>query len=124
MRRTTPGAAVFMGEGFDPEDGANRVAALRRSPGAVYGAVRLGHRTVAVGVASFGHGWAGVHGMRTALDCRGRGCASQVLAALGRAMAARGVPQVFLQVEEANAARALYRKAGFKEAWRYRYWRR
>jgi ribosomal protein S18 acetylase RimI-like enzyme len=116
--------AVFLGEGFDPEDGASRVAALSHSPDAVYGAVRQDGRTVAVGVATFANGWAGIHGMRTALDRRGQGLASQVLAGLGRAIAARGVDRVFLQVEEANDARSLYRKAGFTEAWRYRYWRR
>jgi ribosomal protein S18 acetylase RimI-like enzyme len=117
-------AAVFTGDGFDPEDGASRVAALMRSPDAVYGAVREDGQTVAVGVATFAHGWAGIHGMRTTQDRRGRGLASQVLTALGRAIAARGVTQVFLQVEEANPARSLYRKAGFSEAWRYRYWGR
>lgn len=117
-------ASVFLGEGFDPVDGAHRVAALTRSLGAVYAAVREDGRTVAVGAASFGHGWGGVHGMRTALDRRGGGLAGQILAALGQAMAARGVENVFLQVEEENPARALYRKAGFAEAWRYRYWSR
>lgn len=117
-------AAVFTGEGFDPEDGASRATALRRSPDAVYGAAREDGRIVAVGVATFGHGWAGIHGMRTAQDRRGRGLASQVLAALGRAIQARGIGQVFLQVEEANDARSLYRRAGFVEAWRYRYWGR
>ena len=62
----SPGwAAVFTSEGFDPADGANRVAALSRSPDAVYGGVSDGGRTIAVGVAAFGHGWASVHGMRT-----------------------------------------------------------
>lgn len=117
-------AAVFMGDGFDPEDGASRVAALSRSPDAVYGAVREGEQVVAVGVATFGHGWAGIHGMRTALNRRGQGLASQVLTALGRAIQARGVEKVFLQVEEPNDARSLYRKAGFVEAWRYHYWGR
>jgi ribosomal protein S18 acetylase RimI-like enzyme len=117
-------AAAFTGDGFDPEEGASRVAALSRSPDAVYGAVREDDRIVAVGVATFGHGWAGIHGMRTALRRRGQGLASQVLTALGRAIEARGVEQVFLQVEEGNDARSLYRKAGFTEAWRYRYWGR
>ena len=45
-------------------------------------------------------------------------------AALGRAIQARGIERVFLQVEEANDARSLYRKAGFEEAWRYFYWTR
>jgi hypothetical protein len=31
--------------------------------------------------------------------------------------------RVFLQVVEGNAARRIYRKAGFSSAWRYHYWR-
>lgn len=116
--------AVFLGEGFDPEDGASRVAALTRSPDALYGAAREDGQTVAVGCVTFGHGWAAIHGMRTEARRRGRGLASTVLAALGRAIQARGVERVFLQVEEGNDARSLYRKAGFQEAWRYRYWTR
>lgn len=117
-------ASVFLGEGFDPEDGAQRVRVLRRSPDAVFAAIREAGRTVAVGVASFNRGWGGVHGMRTALDQRGRGHAGAILAALGRAMQARGIACVQLQVEEPNPARSLYRKAGFTAAWRYSYWTR
>ena len=116
--------AVFLGEGFDPEDGASRVAALTRSPDALYGFAREDGRTVAVGCVTFGHGWAAIHGMRTEARRRGRGLASTVLAALGRAIQDRGVTRVFLQVEEANDARSLYRKAGFQQAWTYRYWTR
>lgn len=116
-------AAVFLGEGFDPGDGAHRVAALTRSPNALYGAAGEGGRTQAVGVMSFGAAWAGVHGMRTAPAHRGQGLASAILAALGRAAQARGVERVFLQVEEANPARAIYRRAGFDPVWRYHYWR-
>ncbi|RAK69128.1 GNAT family N-acetyltransferase [Phenylobacterium kunshanense] len=116
-------AAVFLGEGFDPADGAHRVAALSRSPGAVYGAAGEGGLTQAVGVASFGQGWAGIHGMRTAPAARGRGHAGAILAALGRAMRARGIGRVFLQVEEGNPARRIYRRAGFAPVWTYRYWR-
>lgn len=116
--------AVFLGEGFDPDDGACRVAALSRSPDAIYGAVREKDRTVAVGVMTFGHGWAGIHGMRTAQDCRGRGYASRILAAFGQAAAQRGMARVFLQVTEDNPARKLYRKAGFRPAWTYSYWSR
>jgi GNAT superfamily N-acetyltransferase len=72
---------------------------------------------------SFGARWAGIHGMRTAPAHRGKGLASAILAALGRAAQARGVSQVFLQVEEANPARAIYRRAGFMPVWRYHYWR-
>jgi N-acetylglutamate synthase len=114
---------VFLGEGFDPIDGAHRVKRLTESPDALYGAVREGGRTVAVGVVTFGHGWAGIHGMRTSIDRRGAGFASRLLALFGAAAQARQVDRVFLQVEENNPAQNLYRRAGFSEAWRYRYWR-
>lgn len=123
-----PGAGwadVFTSEGFDPADGANRVAALTRSPDAVYGGISDGGRTIAVGVAAFGHGWASVHGMRTDQARRGEGLAGRILAGLGGAAQARGIGQVFLQVEEGNTgARSLYRRAGFSHAWRYFYWSR
>jgi GNAT superfamily N-acetyltransferase len=115
--------AVFLGEGFDAADGAHRVAALSRSPDAVYGAAGEGTEVQAVGVMSFGAEWAGVHGMRTAPAHRGKGLASRILAALGAAAQARGVERVFLQVEEPNPARRIYRAAGFTYAWRYHYWR-
>jgi ribosomal protein S18 acetylase RimI-like enzyme len=116
--------AVFLGEGFDPEDGASRVAALTRSPDALYAAAREDGQTVAVGCVTFGHDWAAIHGMRTDARRRGRGLASTVLATLGRAIQDRGVSRVFLQVLEDNEARSLYRKAGFEQVWTYRYWTR
>ncbi len=116
-------AALFLGEGVDPVEGASRVASLRRAADARYVSVREGGRTVACGMLAFGHGWASVHGMRTDKAERGRGLASQVLATMADAALARGVERVFLQVEENNAAaRSLYRRAGFSDAWRYRYW--
>jgi GNAT superfamily N-acetyltransferase len=123
---TTPDeawSAVFLGEGFDSVDGGHRVAALTRSPDAIYGAAGEDGETRAVGVMSFGESWAGIHGMRTAPAHRGRGYASAILAALGRAAQARGFERVFLQVEEANPARRIYRAAGFRPVWSYRYWR-
>ncbi|MGZ3375719.1 MAG: GNAT family N-acetyltransferase [Phenylobacterium sp.] len=116
-------AGVFLGEGFDPADGAHRVRALTRSPGAIYAAAGEGGATHAVGVMSFGVEWAGIHGMRTAPAHRGRGYASAILAAMGRVAGARGLNKVFLQVEAANPARRIYRAAGFTELWTYRYWR-
>lgn len=115
---------VFMGPGFDPQEGAQRVAALSRSPGAAFAALRAGPEIVAVGVAAFGHGWASVHGMRTKADQRGRGLASLILGALAREALSRGYAQMFLQVEDPNPARALYRRLGFMEQWRYQYWAR
>lgn len=116
--------AAFAGEGFDPQESAARASNLVRSPGARYAAVRDGGRTIACGVVSFGHGWAGVHGMRTAADRRREGLASRILTSLGRAAAERGVERFALQVTEENPARSLYRSAGFAAAWRYRYWAR
>jgi ribosomal protein S18 acetylase RimI-like enzyme len=118
-------ARVFTSEGFDPADGQNRVAALTRSPDAVYGKIAEGDLTLAVGVAAFGYDWASVHGMRTDASRRGEGLAGRVLAGLAGAAQARGVERMFLQVEEGNAgARSLYRRAGFTKAWRYFYWSR
>jgi len=114
--------AAFTGEGFDPGEGAQRVRNLTRSPDVLFGAVREGERTLAVGVVSFGRGWAGIHGMRTAPDQRRRGHAARILAAFGRAAAARGVERAVLQVVEDNPARSLYRVAGFSQVWRYCYW--
>jgi GNAT superfamily N-acetyltransferase len=116
--------AVFLGEGFDPADGAYRVAALARGPASAYGAAGEGGATQAVGVMSFGGTWAGIHGMRTAPAHRGQGYAGAILAALGREAQARGLARVFLQVEEQNPARRIYRRAGFEAAWRYHYWRK
>lgn len=115
-------AAVFTGDGFDPDDGAARIANLSRSPGGLYGAAGQGG-THAVGVATVAHGLGGIHGMRTAPSHRGQGLAPAILATFGRAFVAQHVTHVVLQVEEANPARRIYRRAGFEQAWVYRYWR-
>ena len=118
-------AALFLGEGFDPVDGALRVRALSRASGSLYASVREDGRTIAAGAMAFGHGWASVHGMRTAPSQRGRGLAGRVLAAFAEAALARGHERVFLQVDAQNAAaHALYRRAGFSTRWQYRYWQR
>lgn len=118
-------ASVFLGEGFDPIDGAYRVKALSRSPRARFGMVRDEGLTIAVGCGGYEHGWVSFHGMRTDLARRGEGLAGRVLAGLAREARARGIEHAFLQVEERNTpARSLYRRAGFELAWRYFYWSR
>ena len=118
-------AALFLGEGFDPVDGACRVKALSRASGSVFASVRDNGKTVAAGAGAFSHGWASVHGMRTDKAYRGRGLAGRVLAGLAEAALQKGLERVFLQVEDANdAALALYQRAGFVPAWRYAYWRK
>jgi len=118
-------ADVFLGSGFDPVDGASRVAILRRGRDNVFATVRIEGVVAAVGSACFSQGWCGVHGMRTSAGARGRGYASAILAAFGALARERGIERVFLQVEEANAtARSLYERAGFRTAWSSDYWRR
>ena len=118
-------ASVFLSEGFDPVDGADRVRALTRLPDARFGQVIEGGRTVAVGCGSYSHGWASFHGMRTDMIQRGKGYAGRVLAGLAAEAEARGIRRAFLQVEEKNTgAQSLYRRAGFEVAWRYFYWSR
>ncbi|MES3001088.1 MAG: GNAT family N-acetyltransferase [Pseudomonadota bacterium] len=116
-------AAVFTGEGFDPFDGASRVANLSRAPGALFASVLENGVTIAAGMGAYSHGWGSVHGMRTARHARGRGLAGQVLAALAQAAIDRQMPRLFLQTEAGNeAANALYTRAGFTTAWTYTYW--
>lgn len=117
--------AMFLGEGLDPVDGASRARSLSRATGTRYASLREEGRTLACGAASFGQGWLGVHGMRTAASQRGRGLAARVLHAMAREAAQRGIPQAFLQVDASNApALALYQRLGFSTAWPYAYWRR
>lgn len=117
-------AAVFLGEGFDPADGASRVATLRRARGSLFASVRQGDEVIAGGVLALGHGWASIHGMRTALAHRGHGLATRVLAALAREAVGRGHDRIALQVEVANdTATRVYRRCGFELAWVYAYWR-
>jgi len=116
--------SVFLGEGFDPVDGASRVRTLTRAPGSMFASIRESDRVVAAGVLALGHGWASIHGMRTALAHRGQGLAREILAALARAAMARGVDRIMLQVEEANEpAQKLYARRGFERLWTYQYWR-
>lgn len=116
-------ASVFLGEGFDPVDGASRVKKLGLVKGSLFATIREDGRAVAAGAAAFSHGWASIHGMRTALDCRGRGLAARVLSTLAAAALDKGCDEVFLQVaSDNNAAQSLYRRAGFARAWTYSYW--
>jgi GNAT superfamily N-acetyltransferase len=121
---TAEWASVYTAEGFDSEDGAQRVRLLSRSPGVVYGCISEGGVALASGAASVGHGWMGIHGMRTRPQAQGQGLAARILAGFAELAIQRNIPRVYLQVEEDNAkAIGLYKKAGFATAWRYRYWR-
>ncbi len=119
---------VYLGEGFDPVDGASRVKALSRATGSLYAHSVDSHANpadmVATGVGSYGHGWLGIHGMRTLGTNRKQGHASRILRALALQAQARALPSAYLQVDEGNrAALRLYESLGFTIAWRYVYWR-
>lgn len=116
--------AMFLGEGLDPVDGASRSRALARALGTRYASLREQGLTLACGAASFGHGWLGVHGMRTAAAQRGRGLAGSVMRAMALEAQGRGIGRVFLQVDAGNTpALSLYKRLGFETAWGYAYWR-
>jgi ribosomal protein S18 acetylase RimI-like enzyme len=115
---------MFLGEGLDPVDGASRSRALARAVGTRFASLREQGVTRACGAAGFGHGWLGVHGMRTDAARRGRGLASAVMRAMAAEAQQRGIGRVFLQVDAGNApALSLYQRLGFETAWGYAYWR-
>ncbi|GAA6143857.1 GNAT family N-acetyltransferase [Hydrogenophaga sp. 5NK40-0174] len=115
--------AVFLGEGFDPVDGACRVKILARALESRYASIRAGQAAVACGMASLGHGWLGIHGMRTLGPYRRQGMASALMLAMVNAAREVGLQRAFLQVDGANqSAERLYERMGFKRAWTYAYW--
>jgi GNAT superfamily N-acetyltransferase len=124
VRPTAQWSEVYTAPGFDLVDGAHRVQALSRSHTVVFASISDPQGPAAAGTASFSHGWASLHGMRTVERAQGRGLGGGVVAALAQKAIANGINRMFLQVEEGNtAALALYQRAGFQTAWRYHYWR-
>lgn len=117
--------ALFLGEGFDPVDGASRVEILARAKDALYISVRSGSEVLACGMAGLSHGWLGIHGMRTAKQARGQGLATTLIAAMAQKALERNIASAFLQVDQSNmGARRLYDRLGFAQVWEYAYWRR
>lgn len=117
--------AAFLGEGFDPVEGASRARTLARASGTLFASVREDGVAIGAGALSIAFGWASIHGMRTAKARRGEGIAGRILAAMAGVAAARALPRMFLQVEAHNAAAiSLYARAGFETAWDYAYWER
>jgi ribosomal protein S18 acetylase RimI-like enzyme len=116
--------ALFLGEGFDPVDGASRTAILRRARHARYASIREGDQVVAVGMGSFSQGWASIHGMRVHPAWRSRGLGRSLIGALLHCAQEQALQRVFLQVEVSNVrAHDLYGRIGFDNLWTYRYWR-
>jgi len=116
--------ALFLGEGFDPVDGASRVQILARAKDALYMSVRSGNEVLACGMAGLSQEWLGIHGMRTAKPARGKGLATVLISAMAGKALERGIARSFLQVDQSNTgARRLYDRLGFAEVWEYAYWR-
>jgi N-acetylglutamate synthase len=91
------------------------------SPSA-YALATLGDDVVAVGRSVADTGWAGVFGMATLPQARGRGAGRSVLHALADWAIDQQATRMYLQVERDNAAAMhLYERAGFAEICRYHY---
>jgi len=114
---------LFLAQGKDAQEAQSRLGVLRRARESVYVMRELEGEIVAVALACFAHGWCGVHGMRTAAPARRQGHARALLQSVAQESLQREIRRMFLQVESTNeAARALYRQAGFSDAWEYEYW--
>jgi N-acetylglutamate synthase len=119
-------ASVFLGQGFDAIEGASRVQTLRCAKGSLFARVRgEDGKTAAAGVLALSHGWASIHGMRTAQSQRGRGLATCVVSTLAQVALNKGFERLVLQVEAGNTtAQRLYARCGFKTVWSYGYWKK
>lgn len=108
------------GDGGDPGPEWDMLRRVDRP--SAYASVLTEAGVIAVGRAVAEDGWAGVFGMATRPEARGRGAAKSVLAALARWADEHGAGHMYLQVECDNtAARRLYEHAGFAELCRYHY---
>ena len=75
-----------------------------------------------IGFAVAEQAWTGIFGMGTRPGHRRRGAATAVLHTLAEWAVEQDAPRLYLQVEEANpAARELYARAGFVDAYGYHY---
>ncbi len=87
-----------------------------------YALASVGGEPAAGGLCVLEDGLAGVFAMRTQTPFRRRGLASLVLKALAGWAQAAGASEIYLQVEDENAAaRHLYERLGFVRAYGYRY---
>lgn len=98
------------------------LAVLLSAPSQLFASLRRDGHTVATGRLSLAGGWAGITAIEVDPAWRRAGLGTAVTAGLAAQAAARGVQDIFLQVEEDNtAARALYLRCGFKQRHRYHY---
>ncbi len=119
-------SGVFAETASDPLDARERLEALARTPPPRgFALAELDGAPAAIGACAIEPPWVGIFAMRTIPAARGRGLARQILDSLMAHAQALGARTAWLQVEADNAtARRLYARAGFGEAYAYRYWRR
>jgi ribosomal protein S18 acetylase RimI-like enzyme len=108
------------GHGADSRADWDMLARVQRP--CAYARAMIGDDVVAVGRAVADTGWAGVFGMATLPEARGKGAARNVLAALAAWAGAHQADHMYLQVERDNIpALRLYERAGFREICGYHY---
>lgn len=94
----------------------------RVEPPSGYASAVMENKVVGVGRVVAESGWAGVFGMATLPEARGRGVARSVLGALAHWADVRHVDHLYLQVERGNIqALRLYGQAGFTKVCGYHY---
>ncbi len=104
------------------EQREKRLAAARRAPPPkICAGVSGAGRVKSAGLAVLDERWVGLFGLATAPECRGRGLGGRLFDGMIEWARGQGAAGAYLQVEEDNPrARALYRRLGFQDA--YRYW--
>lgn len=108
------------GYGDDPDSEWNMLE--RVTLPSAYACATDGGVVVAVGRAVVDTGWAGVFGMATLPEARGRGAARGILVTLAEWARSLGADQMYLQVEQDNLpALRLYERTGFSEVCEYHY---
>lgn len=124
LDRAEFGAALASLHGLDPQRAeVERDRYARSALDGIYLAVRAGERIIACGSAAIDGERAGIFGMVTAAECRGRGLATRILVELLHQARAQGCTTGYLQVDAGNApARRAYSKFGFRDG--YAYWYR
>ena len=84
--------------------------------------IRDGDEVLAIARLSIAEGWAGITAVEVHPGHRRQGLGRAITAAACDAAGRRAISRVFLQVEVDNAAaRALYRRLGFRDSHRYHY---
>jgi len=108
--------------GHDSDPQIEREMLGRITQPSAYASALEGDEVIAVGRAVADAGWAGVFGMATLPEARGRGAARDILASLAGWAAAQGTDGMYLQVEGDNdPALHLYDRTCFTEVCGYHY---